>query len=130
MFAQRLLGLVLSGKESGLLVSNALLVFARLLLQHQAAFEQLLSSAAADSSHPQQQQQQAGSPEAVLMVLVGVWCDAFDSIAQPLARKLAACGLAALLAFPVEVGGHSSCSCSSSSLSRRLSLAPQMQQQA
>jgi hypothetical protein len=98
---------VLSGKESGLLVSNALLVFARLLLQHQAAFEQLLSStAAASSSHPQQQQQQVGSPEAVLMALVGVLCDAFDSIAQPLARKLAACGLAALLAFPVEVGWH------------------------
>lgn len=103
---QRLLGLVLGGKESGLLVSNALLLFARLLLQHQPAFEQLLSSFAADSSH-QQQQQQAGSPEAVLMALVGVWCDAFDSIAQPLARKLAACGLAALLAFPVEVGAHS-----------------------
>jgi hypothetical protein len=38
------------------------------------------------------------------MALLGVWCDAFDSIAQPLARKLAACGLAAVLAFPVEVG--------------------------
>jgi hypothetical protein len=104
---QRLLALVLSGKQSGLLVSNAILVFARLLLQHQHAFEQLLGSAAAAAGiQPQQQQQQHGgssSPEGLLLALVGVLCDAFDSIAQPLARKLAACCLAALLAFPVEV---------------------------
>jgi hypothetical protein len=105
---QRLLALVLSGKESGLLVSNAILLFARLLLQHQQAFEQLLGSAAAAGMQPQQQQQQqqqggGSSPEGLLLAFVCVLCDAFDSIAQPLARKLAACGLAALLAFPVEV---------------------------
>lgn len=100
-----MLALLLSGKESGVLVSNAILLFPRLLLQHQQAFEQLLGAAAAAGIQAQQQQQQAcGSvPEALLMALVGLLCDAFDSIAQPLARKLAACGLAALLAFPVEV---------------------------
>jgi hypothetical protein len=106
---QRLLALLLSGKESGVLVSNAILLFPRLLLQHQQAFEQLLGAAAAAGVQPQQQQQSAGSsPEGLLMALVGLLCDAFDSIAQPLARKLAACGLAALLAFPVEVCAKSS----------------------
>jgi hypothetical protein len=100
---QRLLHLVLSGKESLLLVSNALLLFARLLLQHQKAFEQLLGSAAAAGVCPPQQQGSSSSPEGLLAALVCIWCDAFDSIAQPLARKLAACGLASLLAFPVEV---------------------------
>lgn len=90
-----------------MLVSNAILLFPRLLLQHQQAFEQLLGAAAAAGIQPQHQQQQqqvpGSGPEALLMALVGLLCDAFDSITQPLARKLAACGLAALLAFPVEV---------------------------
>lgn len=114
LLLQHLLALVLSGKESGVLVSNAVLLFARLVLQHQQAFEQLLGSAAAAGIHPQQQQQQAGgsSPGVLLLAVVGVLCDAFDSIAQPLARKLAACGLAALLAFPVEVGSSTvGCGC-------------------
>lgn len=83
------------------MVSNAIPLMARLLLQHQQAFEQLLGNAAASN---QQQQGQPSTPEDLLAALVRVWCDAFDSIAQPLARKLAACGLAALLGFPVEVG--------------------------
>jgi hypothetical protein len=108
-FLQRLLGLLLSGKESAVVVANSLALFARLLLQYPAAFEQLLGSAAAAgirANNPQQQQHQAGgssSPEELLLGLVAVWCDAFDSIAQPLARKLAACGLAALLGLPVKV---------------------------
>jgi hypothetical protein len=109
LFLQRLLGLLLAGKESALVVANSLALFARLLLQHPAAFEHLLGSAAAagiSAGSQQQQQQQDGggsSPEALLLGLVSVWCDAFDSIAQPLARKLAACGLAALLGLPVKV---------------------------
>jgi len=83
------------------MVSNAIPLIARLLLQHQQAFEQLLGNAAASN---QQQQGQPSTPEDLLAALVRVWCDAFDSIAQPLARKLAACGLAALIGFPVEVG--------------------------
>jgi hypothetical protein len=109
---QRLLGLVLSGKESMLVVSNALLLFPRLLLQHQQAFEQLLGNAAASGSVAaagaggvKLPPQAASTPEGLLTALLGLWCDAFDSIVQPLARKLAACGLAALLAFPVEVSG-------------------------
>lgn len=117
---QRLLALLLSGRESALLVSNALPLFARLALQHPAAFEQLLGGAAAagvavapevaalaalPAGPGQQQQQQAvlAGPEGLLVGLVGLWCESFDSIAQPLARKLAACGLAALLALPVKV---------------------------
>jgi hypothetical protein len=108
---QRLLGLLLAGKESAVVVANSLALFARLLLQHPTAFEQLLGSAAAagisaTQQQQQQQQQQGGgsSPEALLLGLVSVWCEAFDSIVQPLARKLAACGLAALLGLPVKVG--------------------------
>ncbi|WIA20395.1 hypothetical protein OEZ85_004815 [Tetradesmus obliquus] len=106
-FMQRLLGLRLAGSESAVVVANSLALFARLLLQHPAAFEQLLGNAAAAgirAADPQQQQQQGGgsSPEALLLGLVSVWCEAFDSIAQPLARKLAACGLAALLGLPVK----------------------------
>jgi hypothetical protein len=107
---QRLLGLLLAGKESAVVVANSLVLFARLLLQHPAAFEQLLGSTSAagisaTTQQQQQQQQQGGgsSPEALLLGLVSVWCEAFDSIAQPLARKLAACGLAALLRLPVKV---------------------------
>jgi hypothetical protein len=110
---QRLLGLLLAGKESAVVVANSLALFARLLLQHPAAFEQLLGSAAAAgiSVGNQQQQQQDGgsSPEALLLGLVSVWCEAFDSIAQPLARKLAACGLAALLGLPVKVSADNPC---------------------
>jgi hypothetical protein len=112
-FLQRLLALLLAGKESAVVVANSLALFARLLLQHPSAFEQLLGSAAAAgvrAGDPQQQQQQqqqqdggSSSPEALLLGLVSVWCEAFDSIAQPLARKLAACGLAALLGLPVKV---------------------------
>ncbi|WIA40697.1 hypothetical protein OEZ86_004393 [Tetradesmus obliquus] len=106
-FMQRLLGLLLAGSESAVVVANSLALFARLLLQHPAAFEQLLGNAAAAgirAADPQQQQQQGGgsSPEALLLGLVSVWCETFDSIAQPLARKLAACGLAALLGLPVK----------------------------
>lgn len=100
---QRLLGLLLSGQESAVLVANSLALFARLLLQHPAAFEQLLGSAAAATTSTGQQQQGSSSPEALLLALVSVWCEAFDSIAQPLARKLAACGLAAVIGLPVKV---------------------------
>lgn len=107
--SQRLLVVMLSGSESALLVSNAILLFARLILQQQQVFEQLLGSAAAASSgggaSDHQQQQQAGSstPEGLLMALVGTLCEKFDTIAQPLARKLSVCALAALLGLPVEV---------------------------
>jgi hypothetical protein len=109
------LAVLLSGRESGLFKANAILLFARLLLQNQPAFEQMLGAAAAcgisagpaGSSEQQQQQQgcSGSTPEQLLLALVAVWCDAFDSIAQPLARKLAACALAALLGLPVKVRG-------------------------
>jgi len=125
---QKLLGLVLSGRESGVVVANSLALFARLLLQNPKAFEQMIGHAAAAGStsavHLQQQQQQIlpGTPgggssrsaEGVLLALVTLWCEAFDSIAQPLARKLSACGLAALLGLPVKVGGSSTSSGGSS----------------
>ncbi|KAF6254078.1 hypothetical protein COO60DRAFT_1642619 [Scenedesmus sp. NREL 46B-D3] len=101
-FMQRLLGLLLAGKESAVVVANSLALFARLLLQHPAAFEQLLGSAAAAGVRAGSQQGGGSSAEALLLGLVCVWCGAFDSIAQPLARKLAGCGLAALLGLPVK----------------------------
>lgn len=88
-----------------MLVANSLALFARLLLQHPAAFEQLLGNAAAAATGSGQQQQGGSNPETLLLALVSVWCEAFDSIAQPLARKLAACGLAALIGLPVKVSG-------------------------
>jgi hypothetical protein len=135
-FFQKLLALVLSGRESGVVVANSLALLARLLLQNPKAFEQLIGRAAAAGTataadQQQQQQQQASVPggggsrsaEELLLALVTLWCEGFDSIAQPLARKLSACGLAALLGLPVKVSSGSS-----SSSSRRMVAAVWWQQ--
>lgn len=102
-FMQRLLGLILSGRESGIVVANSLALFGRLLLQNLSAFEQLLGSAVAAGVYSTGA---ASGPEGLLIALVGSWCEAFDSIAQPLARKLAACALTTLIGLPVKVSSY------------------------
>eukprot|EP00878_Enallax_costatus_P033052 GHUV01036429.1.p1 GENE.GHUV01036429.1~~GHUV01036429.1.p1 ORF type:complete len:379 (+),score=66.51 GHUV01036429.1:725-1861(+) len=98
-FMQRLLGLTLSGRESGVAVANSLTLIGRLLLQSPSAFEQLIGTAAAADIGASGA---ATGPEVLLVSLGSLWCEAFDSIAQPLARKLSACALATLIGLPVK----------------------------
>lgn len=91
----RLLALVLSGGEPPQVVANCLGLLGRLLLQNPGAFQQLLL--AAGGSPGAAGAAPGGSPEAAVGALAELWVDKFDSIAQPLARKLSALALAALL---------------------------------
>jgi len=92
---QRLLALLLGGGEPSVVVANALGVFARLLLQNPGAFQQLLLAAAAGGAAA------AGSgAERVVGALTELWVDRMDCVAAPLARKLSALALCALLPLP------------------------------
>ncbi|KAG1675440.1 hypothetical protein FOA52_001738 [Chlamydomonas sp. UWO 241] len=97
----RLLGLLMAGRESEVVTSNAMTVFARLLLISPAAFTQLLSDAAASGvSPPGAPPGAAASPEALLSALLDAWTDGFDSLASTRARKLCAVAMCRLLALP------------------------------
>lgn len=104
--AQKLLGLLLGGQESNTVVANALGLFARLLLQNPGAFEQLLGScAAAGLQPPSSYQAPAGlqPAEKLLGALIDLWCDRFDAIAVPVARKLSGLGLCSMLGIHSKV---------------------------
>ncbi|GBF94095.1 hypothetical protein Rsub_07082 [Raphidocelis subcapitata] len=95
---QRLLSLLLSGGEPAAVVANGLSLLARLAVSNPGAFQQQLLSAAAASGAGGG----AAGVEAVVGALTGLWVDRFDSIGQPLARKLNALALAALLPLPTK----------------------------
>lgn len=118
-FMQRLLGLILSEDESGIVVADSLALIGRLLLQCPSAFEQLVGAAAAAGIGASGG---GAGPEDLLMFLASLWCEAFDAIAQPLARKLAACALATLIGFPVKVRSQTSISCHSCTTDLQTSL--------
>lgn len=79
-----------------------LAVFARLVLHNATAFQQFL--AAAEPNIAQTAAAPAGAGplgQRLLLVLVDLWMDKFDSIGQPQARKLSALALCVLLTLPV-----------------------------
>ncbi|KAI8476158.1 MAG: armadillo-type protein [Monoraphidium minutum] len=94
----RLLGLLLGGREPPHVAANALGVAGRLLLQHPAAFQQILLSATADAGGGGGGG--GGDAERAVGALTDVWVERFDSIGPPLARKLSALALCALLPLP------------------------------
>jgi hypothetical protein len=94
---QRLLALLLVGSEPPNVVANALGVIARLVLVNPPASQQLLATAGAAGAPGG-----GGGPDAAAGALAALWVDAFDSIAAPLARKLSALALCALLALPTK----------------------------
>ena len=100
----RLLALVvLGGGEPDGVVANALGVVARLLLANPAAFQQLVASVAAGAAGvpvPAAAAAAGGGVEGVIGALAALWVDKMDAVAQPLARKLHALALCALLALP------------------------------
>ncbi len=97
---QRLLALLLAGGEPTAVVANSLGVLARLLLQNPGAFQQLVVATAAASGGGGGGPAVAATPEQVVHALTEIWVDKFDSITNPLARKLSALALCALLALP------------------------------
>jgi hypothetical protein len=98
---QCLLTDLLAGRESGLVVAAALRVYARLLLQNGAAFLQLFQQAAPHVAAPADAPPAADPAARLLLALVDLWLDKFDSIGQPGARKLSALALCVLLTAPL-----------------------------
>lgn len=101
---QCLLADLLSGRESGLVVAASLGVFARVLLHNPSAFLALFQAAAAAGVAPPADAAAppgADPPARLLLALVDIWLDKFDSIGQPAARKLSALALAVLLTAPL-----------------------------
>jgi hypothetical protein len=98
---QCLLADLLAGHESGLVVAAALRVYARLLLQNGAAFLQLFQQAAPHVAAPADAPPAADPAARLLLALVDLWLDKFDSIGQPGARKLSALALCVLLTAPL-----------------------------
>ncbi|KAG2485576.1 hypothetical protein HYH03_015738 [Edaphochlamys debaryana] len=104
----RLLGLVLGGKESALVVTNSLPVFGRLLLATPERFVALCGAAAGDAGVAAalgargREGLPAGlSPgEVVLVRLLELWAEQFDTLAQAGARRLCALALCRALALP------------------------------
>ncbi|PNW86254.1 hypothetical protein CHLRE_02g078885v5 [Chlamydomonas reinhardtii] len=96
----RLLGLLFGGKESGLVVANALPVLGRLLLAAPQQLVALCGAAAADPvvAAALAARGREGVPaelapaEVVLWRLLELWAEAFDGLGQAGARRL--CGLA------------------------------------
>jgi len=106
LLLQKLFTLILSSSESTIVTANAFGLYARLLTQNRAAFEQLLGNcAAAGMQLPDRYKAEQGltPAEQLLAVFAELWCDQFDAIAVPLARKLSALGLCGLLALPSKV---------------------------
>ncbi|KAL3150483.1 hypothetical protein ABBQ32_000305 [Trebouxia sp. C0010 RCD-2024] len=97
---QRLLILVLSDKESGLTVSNAMTVYARALLQTPHWFLQFC-----EATGPQLPRLRPGlsstTGEQLLLGFLDRWLDKFDAIGTPAARKLSALALCNLLTLPL-----------------------------
>lgn len=106
---QALLADVLSGREPAMVVAPALGVFARVVLHNSAAFLQLCAAAAPhiplpppDATDPTAAATAAlDPPQRLLLALLDLWLDKFDSIGQAPARKLGALALCALLAAPL-----------------------------
>ncbi|GLC33673.1 hypothetical protein PLESTB_000102300 [Pleodorina starrii] len=104
----RLMALVLGGKESSLVVTNALPVLARLLLAAPQQFVALCGAvAAADAATAgggaggrEGIPAELSPAEVVLWRLLVLWCEQFDSIGQAGARRLCALGLCRALALP------------------------------
>ena len=112
---QLLLSVVLSRKESKMVVASALGVLARVLLHNPPAFLHLFQTAAAatggahlleDAAMNTNNQIILSSDPAhrLLLATLDVWLDAFDGISSPPSRKLSALALCALLAAPVPEG--------------------------
>ena len=86
------------------MVAASLGVFARVLLHNPAAFLSLFQAAAAAGVAPPADAAAppgADPPARLLLALVDLWLDKFDSIGQPAARKLSALALAVLLTAPL-----------------------------
>lgn len=99
---QRLLAALLAGRESGLVAATALGVYARVLLHNAPAFLHLFQHAAQQHMAPPADAPPAGDPATrLLLALVDLWLDKFDSVGQPGARKLSALALCVLLTAPV-----------------------------
>ena len=82
-------------------MAAALRVYARLLLQNGAAFLQLFQQAAPHVAAPADAPPAADPAARLLLALVDLWLDKFDSIGQPGARKLSALALCVLLTAPL-----------------------------
>ncbi|KAL3137934.1 hypothetical protein ABBQ38_005181 [Trebouxia sp. C0009 RCD-2024] len=97
---QRLLVLVLSDKESGLTVSNAMTVYARALLQTPHWFLHFC-----EATGPQLPRLGPGlsstTGEQLLLGFLDRWLDKFDAIGTPAARKLSALALCNLVTLPL-----------------------------
>jgi hypothetical protein len=101
----RLLALLLGGGEPPGVQANVLGVVARLSLQNPAAFRQLLAEAAASAAAAPGSGGGGGEQqrlEAAVGALAALWVERFDSIGPPLARKLSAAALCALLPLPTK----------------------------
>ncbi|KAL4857594.1 Importin-11 [Chlorella vulgaris] len=98
---QCLLADLLAGREPGLVVAAALAVYARVLLQNGDAFLQLFQQAAPHVAPPPDAPPAADPAARLLLALVDLWLDKFDSIGQPAARKLSALALCVLLTAPL-----------------------------
>lgn len=99
LLLQKLLALTLAGSETPVVVGNTMCLMSRLLLVNPAAFQDLLVSSAVAGALPASYtlRPHDAPTERLLGCLLELWTEHFDSVAQPLARKLCAAGLAACL---------------------------------
>lgn len=93
-----------SSPPSGIVISHALSIFARVVLSNASVFLQLFQLPSSES----------GTPTDLFLGLLDVWIDRFDSISSPPSRKISALALCALLTAPVpgvlsRVGGIAAC---------------------
>jgi len=89
----KLLGIVLGGKESDMMVASASGVLSRVMLQNSAAFGQLMTKASAIPGLVPADK----SSVPVLLQFVDVWVESADSLCTTKARKLTALALCTLL---------------------------------
>ncbi|GAX73146.1 hypothetical protein CEUSTIGMA_g599.t1 [Chlamydomonas eustigma] len=96
----KLLVLVLSGQESELSASHAMVVFARLMLISTPAFTTLFSDAVANNLLQQGGTHFTDPAHHLLSRFICVWVGGFDSLASTSGRKLCCLALCSLLSIP------------------------------
>jgi len=102
----KLLALLLAGQESTLVISNAMVVYARVLLQNPGAFPLVFQQAAAQGFSAPRKEGSAppppglAPPDALLWSFIDLWTDSFDGLASTRYRKTCALGLCSLLLLP------------------------------
>lgn len=99
-----LIRLLLSGQEPATVVAHGLGLLARVLVQNPQAFLQLFQAAGAQlgaALPPPGQGEDPDPTSRLLLAVLDLWLEKFDSIGQAAARKLSALALCMLLTLPV-----------------------------